>query len=143
METVDALIQAYGDGGPCPTRAQWEQLLAGNASQRIVVINFFRVRAQADAAQIDGEALTGFQAMLRYSEVSTKKVAEVGGRFLATGLFDGVLMGSDGDWSLVAIAEYPDRTALLRLFADAEYQHAHRYRLAAVEAQRVVVANAL
>jgi uncharacterized protein (DUF1330 family) len=139
---VDALIAAYGDGGLCPTRAQWEHLLE-SPPRRIIVINFFRVRDQADPAHTDGEALGGFASMLRYSEVSRMKVEEVGGRFLTTALMDGVLMGSDERWSLVAVAEYPDPSALIRLFQDPDYQRAHRYRLAAVEAQRVLVANAL
>jgi uncharacterized protein (DUF1330 family) len=143
VAAIDALIAAYGEGGVCPTRAQWERLLNQTQRRRIIVLNFFRVRAEADSSLIDGEVLTGFESMLRYSEVSRQKVAGVGGRFLATALFDGVLMGSDEEWSLVAIAEYPDQAALLSLFEDAEYQHAHRFRLAAVESQRVIVANAL
>ena len=140
--TVEALLAAYGEGGLVPTRAQWERLLA-SGPRRIVVVNFFRIREKADPAHTGGEALGGFEAMLRYSSVSTRKVEEVGGKFLATALVDGVLMGADEAWSLVAVAEYPGPDALVRLFADAEYQAAHRYRLAAVESQRVIVANAL
>jgi uncharacterized protein (DUF1330 family) len=140
---VDSLLAAYGEGGLLPTRAQWEHLLASPGPRRIVVVNFFRIREKADPALTGGESLSGFEAMIRYSSVSTRKVAEVGGRFLSTALFDSVLMGTDEAWSLVAIAEYPSPAALIRLFADAEYQEAHRFRLAAVESQRVVVANAL
>jgi uncharacterized protein (DUF1330 family) len=140
--TVESLLAAYGEGGLVPTRAQWERLLA-SSPRRIVVVNFFRVREKADPAWTGGEALGGFEAMLRYSAVSTRKVEEVGGKFLATALTDGVLMGTDEAWSLVAIAEYPGPDALIRLFADPEYQAAHRYRMAAVESQRVIVANAL
>ena len=130
--SVDTLLAAYGESDLVPTRAQWQRLLAGPA-RRIVVVNFFRIREKADPAHTGGEALGGFEAMLRYSAVSTRKVEEVGGRFLATALFDGVLMGADEPWSLVAIAEYPGPDALVRLFADAEYQAAHRFRIAAVE----------
>ena len=140
--TVESLLAAYGEGGLMPTRAQWEHLLAG-PPRRIVVVNFFRVREKAEPAWTGGEALTGFQAMLRYSSVSTRKVEEVGGKFLTTALVDSVLMGGDERWSLVAVAEYPDPAALIRLFADPEYQAAHRFRVAAVESQRVIVANAL
>jgi uncharacterized protein (DUF1330 family) len=141
-QALETLLAAYGEGPLVPTRAQWEHLLAA-PPRRIVVVNFFRIREKADPAPIGGEALGGFEAMLRYSAVSTRKVEEVGGRFLATALFDAVLMGADEPWSLVAIAEYPSPSALVRLFADPEYQAAHRFRIAAVESQRVVVANAL
>lgn len=140
---LDDLVAVYGDGGLCPTRAQWAQLLGHPSPGPIVVVNFFRVREQADATLTGGEPLTGFQSLLEYSEVSRRKVDEVGGRFLSTALFDTVLMGDDRDWSLVAIAEYPDRKAFVRLFQDREYQQAHRFRLAAIEAQRVLVANRL
>jgi uncharacterized protein (DUF1330 family) len=140
--SAEALLAAYGTSDLVPTRAQWERLLAG-PERRIVVVNFFRIREHADPAHTGGEALSGFDAMLRYSSVSTKKVEEVGGRFVATALVDGVLMGSDEPWSLVAVAEYPSPAALIRLFADPEYQRAHRWRMAAVASQRVTVANAL
>jgi uncharacterized protein (DUF1330 family) len=140
--SVEALLAAYGESDLVPTRAQWEHLLA-SPPRRIVVVNFFRIREKADPAHTAGAALTGFEAMLRYSSVSTKKVEAVGGRFLTTALVDAVLMGGDEPWSLVAVAEYPSPAALVRLFADPEYQVAHRFRLAAVASQRVVVANVL
>lgn len=111
-----------------PSSAQWHRVLAGPADSPLTLINFFKLRA------------SGMEAMMRYAAVSGPALERVGGRFLMTGSFETTLIGEDEDWDLVAIGTYPDRAALLALFADGAYRAAWADRAAAVARQRVLIA---
>jgi uncharacterized protein (DUF1330 family) len=123
---VDELAAWYGDGGP--TRPQWQRVVSGPAGSPVTLINFFKLRP------------TGMEAMMRYAAVSGPALERAGGRFLLSGPFESTLMGEDEDWDIVAIGSYPDRAALLALFADEAYRAAWADRAAAVARQRVLIA---
>ena len=139
----DSLLEAYGAGSHAPTRERWRTLLAGDPNAALVVTNLFRIREHADPAWTGGETLTGFASMLRYAAVSEGKVAALGGRFAVRALSQETLIGDEDGWSLVAVAEYPKREQLVRLFEDPEYQAAFRFRTAAVETQQVILGTPL
>lgn len=132
------LTQWYG-AGTGPTAAQWQRVLDGPGGSPVTVINFFKLRPTARYATA-GDAVSGFEAMMRYAAVSGPTLEKVGGRFLLSGPFETTLIGDDEDWDLVAIGAYPTREALLALFDDEAYRGAWAHRVAAVERQRVVVA---
>ena len=123
---VDELTAWYGASGP--SSAQWRRVVAGPAGSPLTLINFFKLRP------------TGMEAMMRYAAVSGPALERAGGRFLLTGPFETTLIGEDEDWDLVAIGTYPDRAALLALFADGAYRAAWEDRAAAVARQRVLIA---
>lgn len=134
-----ALQQQYGvDDGP--TIAQWQRVIDGPSGSPLTVINFFKLRTVARYATA-GEPVSGLEAMMRYAAVSGAALQKVGGRFLLSGPFETTLIGDDEDWDLVAIGAYPTRDALLALFDDSAYQNAWTHRAAAVERQRVLIAN--
>jgi uncharacterized protein (DUF1330 family) len=135
------LRDAYGAGAHAPSEARWRALLEADPAAPLVVTNLFRVREQADPRWTGGEALSGFEAMLRYSAVSEAKVAALGGSFAVRALCHGTLIGDEGAWNLIAVAEYPRREQLLALFEDPEYQAAFHFRTAALEAQQVLLAS--
>lgn len=140
---IDSLLEAYGAGAHAPTRERWQMLLAGDPNAALVVTNLFRIRERANPAWTGGEVLSGFESMLRYAAVSDGKVAALGGRFAVRAISQGTLIGDEGAWNLVAVAEYPKRGQLVRLFEDPEYQAAFHFRTAAVEAQQVMLGTPL
>jgi uncharacterized protein (DUF1330 family) len=137
-ERVEELTRWYGAGGG-PDAAQWRRVVAGPQGTPVTLINFFKLRSVAEYADVS-ETVSGIEAMMRYAAVSGPALERVGGRFLLTGPFDATFIGEDEDWDLVAIGTYPDRAAVLALFADEAYRAAWAHRAAAVARQRVLVA---
>ncbi len=141
--SIDDLISSYGQGANYPTTQQWQQLLNGDVSQPLTVLNFFKLRAQAGTAIID-EAMTGEEAFMKYAQTSVPKVDEVGGHFLLRGTVEGSFIGQDLEsWDIIAIGQYPKRENFLALLMDQDYQQAFKYRQAAVENQNVFFINTM
>ena len=63
------------------------------------------------AAYNTNETFSGIEAMLRYQKVANKKVIAVGGEFLASGLFSGILIGEAEDWDAIGVVRH--RMAIL------------------------------
>ena len=142
-KTVDDLVIAYGEGSNYPSRSQWEQLLQGDMGRPLTVLNFFKLRSQADTTII-ADSMTGEKAFEMYAETSVPKVAEVGGHFVLRGMVEGLFVGdASADWHIIAIGQYPKRENFLALINDREYQNAFKYRQAAVEKQEVYFIDAM
>ena len=111
----------------------------------VTVVSLFKVRDVASyPAGSPKDGLSGLEAMLAYAAVSGDRLGAVGGRFLSQGLMVGSLWGgSDADWDLVVVAEYPDVDALRSLLDDPAYLEAYEHRRAAVERQRVILSTQL
>lgn len=139
-QRVDELTRWYGASGG-PDIAQWRRVVEGPQGTPVTMINFFKLRSIA-AYPDAPEPVSGLEAMMRYAAVSGPALERVGGRFLLTGPFDATFIGEDEDWDLVAIGSYPDRAAVLALFADEAYRAAWAHRAAAVARQRVLIAAA-
>lgn len=141
--SLDDIVAAYGEGANHPSRAQWKTLLDGDMQQALTVVNFFKLRARADASLID-EPLSGQEAFAKYAETSVPKVAEVGGYFVLRGAVTGDFIGEGLEqWQVIAIGQYPRRQNFIELLLDPDYQRAFRYRQAAVEKQEVYFVDAM
>lgn len=136
--SAQALLQAYGTGENLPTLRQWENLIQGDMASPLTVVNFFKLRSQADATLIDNQQMSGLQAFNTYAETSVPKVSEVGGHFILYGKIENDFIGNDLiKWDITAIGQYPQREYFLKLCNDEAYKNAFRYRQAAVELQHV------
>jgi len=111
------------------------------ASGPTTLVNYFALREQADYPIGDHPACSGLDAMMRYSAVSSERLAAVGGEFITMGLPSGTLWGHDESWDLVVVAKYPDSAALRELLFDPAYRAAYVHRRAAVERQRVTICS--
>ncbi|PKQ06631.1 MAG: DUF1330 domain-containing protein [Alphaproteobacteria bacterium HGW-Alphaproteobacteria-11] len=144
-EQVAALVAAYGDGadGAAPRAAQWQALLARPPAAPVTFVNFFKLRAAAKyPAQSGIQACSGQEAFGRYAAVSAPGLEKVGGRFLLLAPFEAALVGEVEDWDFVAVGAYPDKSAVLALFEDADYRQAWIHRVAACERQKVLLCAA-
>ena len=148
-DRLDRLIGWYGDGtdGLSPTRAQWQHALDRPADAAFILVNFFKMKAEAEyqpdalAALDNASPGTGQDAFDRYAAVSMPAMARAGGSFLFAGPGMGAFLGPDEDWDLVVIGRYPGPDALWALFSDPAYRAAYHHRTAALARQTVMMAS--
>jgi uncharacterized protein (DUF1330 family) len=74
----------------------------------------------------------GAERYAEYGEAVAPLLAGVGGRIIFAGAVSRALIG-DGEWDLVAIAEYPTRQAFLDMIGSPEYQAVAHMRTEALE----------
>ena len=139
------LARAYGDSsnGHAPSSDQWQALFARPADMPVTLINFFKLRGQAQyPANSDATACAGQEAFSRYAAVSAPALETVGGKFVLLAPFEASLIGGAEDWDFVAIGSYPNTTAVLALFEMPTYQAAFTHRFAACERQKTLICAA-
>lgn len=150
-QRIFQLTEWYGDGsdGACPTPAQWRKVLDRPADGPFNLVNFFKLRKEArypsDAAERDDQSMiptSGEDAFEAYSSVSVPAMARVGGSFVFVGPYQGMFLGEEEDWDLIAIGSFPDSETLIDLFADPDYRACYPHRTAACARQRVVLCMA-
>jgi len=99
----------------------------------------FRDRAEYDTEIDEDTDVSGREAYRRYGAAVGGIVRRLGGRLVWAGTPEVVFIGNDGDqWDEVAIVEYPDRQAFLKMIAMAEYQAAHVHREAGLAHQKLI-----
>ena len=145
-ERVQQLCAWYGDGhdSSAPSADQWRQILNKSANESITLINFFKYRQIAEYPRDNHhnrEAISGQDAFTRYSSVSIPTMERVGGKFILVGPFEGMFLGEDEDWDLIAIGNYPSIKALMDLYTDPDYRAAYFHRTAACARQKVIVCS--
>jgi uncharacterized protein (DUF1330 family) len=141
--SVEELMALYGIGKNYPTRKQWQQLVTGDMSQPLTVLNLFKLRKMADSNLIH-EEMTGEEAFAKYAETSVPKVSEVGGHFILRGVVESDFIGEElENWHIIAIGHYPRRENFFELLSDQNYSKAFKYRQAAIENQNVFFINAM
>jgi len=140
---LDELVGFYGKSEILPNRAQWAAIIESNNTNPIIIVNSIKIReiaAYPDGSESSG---SGMDAMMRYGELSQRKVMEYGGEFLVQGLFGQVVIGDDEAWDVVGIVRYPSREAFINLFTDPEYQAGHHHRVAATLRHKMVLVDEL
>lgn len=136
-EIVDDLVSFYGDSSIVPSRAQWHSLIGEDNDGPLCMVNFMKFRETADYA--GGESVSGIEAMMRYQEVAQKIVSAVGGEFVVTGLFGGIMIGAEEDWDAIGVVRYPNKEAFIQVFRDTEYRNNHFNRMAGTLRHRMAI----
>ena len=143
-EHVQQLCAWYGDGrdGSAPTADQWRQILERPANASMTLINFFKYRPIAEYPQNNPQSreyISGQDAFQLYASVSIPTMERVGGKFLLVSPFEGMFLGENEDWDLIAIGTYPHIESFMGLYTDPDYRAAFPHRTAACERQKVIV----
>lgn len=134
------LAAFYGEGDGAPTHAQWRDLAAAPDGGPICVVNFVKMRAEAQYPPGAADApCSGMAAFMRYAAGSTPRIGAVGGAVTFGGRQERTFIGPDEDWDVIVVATYPNRASFLRLFQDPEYREAFRHRRAGVERYRAAI----
>jgi uncharacterized protein (DUF1330 family) len=124
-------------GRAAPTSKQWQALLDWPSDAPVTIVNFFKMADQA-AYENEGK-ISGQAAFSRYTAVSMPTLKKVGGKFLMVAPFEASFIGDEEQWDLVAIGQYPNRAAVLALFADEDYKTAYGHRVKACLNQKVML----
>ena len=126
-----------------PTPEQIGRLASGDPDAGpIVMLNLLRFRDQA--GPVDGvQGLTGREAYERYAAAVGSHLAAVGGRILSAGQCLEAVIGPDGEWDMVALVEYPSRSAFLTMVGNVQYQAEAAWRTAALSDSRLVLCSAV
>ena len=79
----------------------------------------------------------GFARYMEYGEAVAPLLEKAGGRVLFSGAGGAALIGSEQEWDLVALVEYPDRAAFLGMIGSPEYQAIAHLRTEALTASEL------
>ncbi len=102
----------------------------------IVMVNLLRFRERAAYPDGSDAELTGRQAYDRYAAAVGTLIGEYGGRFLFAGDVTHLMIGQVEElWDEVALAEYPDRAALVAMSTSPEWQAVSHHREAGLDGQ--------
>lgn len=133
-----------------PTSAQLDRVFADAATESgpIRMINLLKFRPTADYGDgpDPGEPgpSTGAEAYARYGEVAMGEVAAVGGSQFYAGVANQTVIGpEDETWDMVAIIEYPSRSAFLEMIAKPSYQACVFHRTAGLADTRIIMTTPL
>jgi uncharacterized protein (DUF1330 family) len=139
-QRIEKLMASFGNENAAlsPTADQWRRVLERPPDKPITLVNLFKLNEKANYADED---ISGKEAFDRYAKVSVPKVAGKGGKFLLVASFEGMFLGEDENWDLVAIGQYPNTAALLSLFEDEEYQAVMPHRIAACAKHKVYICS--
>jgi uncharacterized protein (DUF1330 family) len=120
-----------------PTRPeQLEGLQQPGPKGPIIMVNLLKFKEKADYEDGRATDLSGRGAYLIYGAAVAGMVLGVGGRILYSGDVSFLMLGQvDPLWDQIALAEYPDRAALVRMASSPEYQAIAVHRTAGLAGQ--------
>ncbi|MCZ6617595.1 MAG: DUF1330 domain-containing protein, partial [Gammaproteobacteria bacterium] len=105
-----------------PTPEQMEQFLA-LPDGPIVMVNLLKFKPDGGAEEYG-----------KYGEKIRPILESIGARILFSGEAKVCMIGA-GDWDVVALVEYPNKTALVQMSQSEAYQAIHHHRAAGLEGQ--------
>ncbi|HTZ69209.1 MAG TPA: DUF1330 domain-containing protein [Acetobacteraceae bacterium] len=118
------------------SEAQMAAMREAGPKGPIVMVNLLKFKARAEYPDGCATALSGQEAYAIYGAAVTKLVAGVGGRVLFMADVTFLSIGqAEPLWDQVALAEYPDRAALVRMAMSEEYQEIAVHRAAGLAGQ--------
>ena len=106
-----------------PTPEQLQTFLATDFGGPIVMVNLLKFKP-------DG----GREEYARYSQGVVPLLESVGGKVLFAGDAKFCLIGN-GDWDAVALAQYPNPQAMIKMVSLPAYQEIHKHREAGLQGQ--------
>ncbi len=89
----------------------------------VVMVNLLKFKPDGGAAEY-----------AKYGAAVSQILNKIGARILFSGQARVCLIGK-GDWDAVALVEYPNKMALIRMAQSAEYQAIHHHREAGLAGQ--------
>tara|TARA_B100001142_G_C13828445_1_gene459409 strand:- start:208 stop:534 length:327 start_codon:yes stop_codon:yes gene_type:complete len=101
------------------------------------MVNLLKFKKKASYEDGRETDLTGEEAYRIYAhEVSTIHLPKVGGSIIFSGKVSRLLIGEAEElWDMVAIAEYPNKKAMLKMISDKDYRESEKHRAAGLEGQ--------
>jgi uncharacterized protein (DUF1330 family) len=119
-----------------PSPEQAKAFFSGEEDGPMCMVNLLKFKDKATYADGSEPDLSGRDAYLRYGMGVQACLAAVGGKARFTGFVTDLMLGEVEElWDMVAIAEYPSRTAMLQMVQSPEYQAITKHRDAGLAGQ--------
>lgn len=119
-----------------PSPEQAKAFFSGEEDGPMCMVNLLKFKDKATYADGSEPDLSGRDAYLRYGMGVQACLAAVGGKARFTGFVTDLMLGEVEElWDMVAIAEYPSRTAMLEMVQSPEYQAITKHRDAGLAGQ--------
>jgi len=123
-----------------PTTEQMTMFLEFPDDKPIKMVNLLKFKSKAEYEDQRKTDLTGEEAYAIYSNEVINHLAKVGGKIIFSGKVKGLLLGEVEDlWDLVAIAQYPNKTAMIAMFTNEDYLVSEKHRSAGLEGQLNII----
>ena len=123
-----------------PTTEQMTMFLEFPDDKPIKMVNLLKFKSKAEYDDQRKTDLTGEEAYAIYSNEVINHLAKVGGKIIFSGKVKGLLLGEVEDlWDLVAIAQYPNKTAMIAMFTNEDYLVSEKHRSAGLEGQLNII----
>jgi uncharacterized protein (DUF1330 family) len=118
------------------SEARRQEMMRPGPAGPIVMVNLLKFKERAEYEDGRASSLSGREAYDIYGREVTKLVAGVGGRILFSAEVSFLMLGEvDPLWDRVALAEYPNRAALVRMAMSPAYQAVALHRVAGLVGQ--------
>ena len=102
----------------------------------IKMLNLVKLKDKAEDQDGRESDISGLEAYAIYGKEVVEHLNKVGAKLIFSGVVDRLMIGEADDmWDLVAIAEYPNRKAMLEMIMDPAYTETAKHREAAIEGQ--------
>ena len=102
----------------------------------IKMLNLVKLKDKAEYQDGRESDISGLEAYTIYGKEVVEHLNKVGAKLIFSGVVDRLMIGEADDmWDLVAIAEYPNRKAMLEMMMDPDYSEPAKHREAAIEGQ--------
>jgi len=124
-----------------PTADQFRAFRDDPHDGPVAQVNILKFKVKAAYRPEDpeyGEAISGRDAYVRYSEAFTVAAAEVGGTTLLLGDTERFFIGN-GDWDAVLVNHFPNRQAFIATLNHKDYKEMSRHREAGLLCQELIV----
>ena len=115
---------------------QMEKMLEPGPEGPIVMVNLLKFKEKAEYEDGRESELSGREAYAVYGQGVAELIREFGGRILFSSEVTHLTLGKVEDlWDQVAMAEYPNRAALVAMASSDAYQKIAVHRTAGLEGQ--------
>tara|TARA_Y100000589_G_scaffold18221_1_gene15122 strand:- start:5208 stop:5609 length:402 start_codon:yes stop_codon:yes gene_type:complete len=102
----------------------------------IKMLNLLKLKKKAEYADGRETNLSGLEAYMLYGEEVQHHLEKVGARLVFSGPVSRLMIGEIEElWDLAAVAEYPNRAAMLKMITDPDYLKTAEHREAALKGQ--------
>jgi uncharacterized protein (DUF1330 family) len=102
----------------------------------IKMLNLVKLKDNAEYSDGRETNLSGLEAYMLYGEEVKKHLEKVGAKIVFSGPVSRLMIGDiDELWDLAAVAEYPNRAAMLKMITDPEYIDSSAHREAGLKGQ--------
>ena len=120
-----------------PSHEQMENFNSGDLDTTIFMVNLLKFKEFA--CYEDGRETnhTGAEAYNIYSqEVQDRHLKKVGGKIIFSGAVSRLMLGEAEElWDIIAIAEYPNKKAMLEMITNNDYLESEKNRSAGLKGQ--------